>query len=70
MSDLTKLSAFLVDIEDLARERGILPFIGIPDKLGDDIWCVVCNFQIGRQQPPPDLGVSVSDGIGADDIVR
>ena len=23
-----------------------------------------------QEQPPPDLGVKVSDGIGADDIVR
>ena len=54
MDDLTTLSTFLVDVEDMAKERGILPFIGISEKLGDGIWSVPCNFQIGRKAPPPE----------------
>ena len=47
--NLTILSEFLVDTEDLAKERGILPFIGIAEDLGKDTWYVLCNFQIGRK---------------------
>ena len=54
MSDLEILSAFLVDIEDMAKSRGILPFIGISENLGDDIWYVLCNFQIGRKAYCPE----------------
>lgn len=50
-TDVEKLSAFLINIEDLAKERGILPAIGIPTRLFEDsdIWVCVCNFQIGRK---------------------
>ena len=70
MNNLAKLSAFLVDIEDLAKEREILPFIGIPNFLNDDVWHVLCSFQVGRKEPPPDLGISVSDGLETKDEVR
>ncbi|MHC4752906.1 MAG: hypothetical protein ACYTFW_23925 [Planctomycetota bacterium] len=69
---LSDLSKFLVDIEDLANERGILAHIGIPSKLHEDadIWVCICNFQVGRDISPPDLGVKVSDGLGVEDEVR
>ena len=51
--NLAIFSEFLVDIEDMAKDRGILPFIGISENLGDDIWYVLCNFQIGRKASPP-----------------
>lgn len=50
--NLTILSEFLVDVEDLAKERGILPFIGVSVRLDNeinDIWYVICNFQIGKK---------------------
>ena len=50
--NLTILSEFLVDIEDMAKDRGILPFVGISEKLGDGIWYVPCSFQIGRKASP------------------
>ena len=69
-SNLSKLSEFLVDVEDMAKERGVSAFVGIPDKIDENFWSVVCRFEVGRPESPPDLGVSVSDGLGIKDEMK
>ena len=71
VDDLTKLSAFLVDLEDLCKARGIGYHEGITLAMeGCGGWYCVCNFEVGRPSAPPDLGVSVSDGMGLKDEVK
>ncbi|MHC4240463.1 MAG: hypothetical protein ACYSUC_12065 [Planctomycetota bacterium] len=70
MSNLNKLAELLIDVEDMAKERGVSAFVGIPDKVDEKFWSVVCRFEIGRPESPPDLGVKVSDGIGVKDEMK
>lgn len=52
--NLEKLTAFLVDLEDLCKERGIGFFDDIPKNLelksNDDGWFVVVRFEVGRDE--------------------
>ena len=71
LDDLAKLSDFISELEDLCKERGIGFFDGIPAPMeGCGGWWVSVRLEVGRPKSPPDLGVKVSDGIGAEDIVR
>jgi len=71
LDDLAKLTAFIVDLEDLCKERGIGFMDDIPAPMeGCGGWTVLIRLEVGRPKSPPDLGVKVSDGIGAEDIVR
>ena len=69
LDDLAKLSDFISELEDLCKERSIGFMDGIPAPMeGSEGWWVIIRFEVGRPESPPDLGVRVSDGIGADDI--
>ena len=40
-SDFQKISEFLVDVEDMAKERGVVAFSGIPERQGNKIIVLV-----------------------------
>jgi len=60
VSDFQKISEFIVDVEDLAKERGLDAFSDIPFRSGNKV-CVIIRFD--DYDTPPDLGVHVTDGI-------
>jgi hypothetical protein len=48
--NLQKLVEFLVDIEDIAVEKGISTFSSIPEVLFDNCWSVFFRFEVGRNE--------------------
>jgi len=68
MNDETKLSRFVEEIRDLAKEHGITMLYWTAPQIINGY--VQTNLELGiHKNTPPDLGVHIQDGIGSKDKV-